>query len=167
MLNRIKIMRVTIMVSLILSLTACGFHLRGTNALFDGTNTVYIAAPDSSFVNKLHDALVASGASVLSAPDGADMVVKISNAKFTRSVGTLDERGITDSFQLRFTVSYSVLDSSSALLKEPVVLTEDRQYVFESQFVLESEQEQLALRKSMEDDISQRVVRQLSAIDVN
>ena len=79
----------------------------------------------------------------------------------------MDERGITDSFQLRFTVSYSVLDSSSKLLKEPVVLTEDRQYVFESGFILESEQEDLALRGSMEDDISQRIVRQLSVIDVN
>jgi len=157
MFKTIKIMRVTLMLSLAMSLAACGFHLRGTTDLFEGAQTVYVVAPKGSF----------AGATVTGASKGADMVVDVSSAKLDRTIGTLDDRGIVSSYQLRFTVAYSVFDSSSKLVRSPQVLTEDGHYVFNAEFVVESEEEERALRKSMENNVAQRVVRQLSTINVN
>jgi len=160
----IKRMRIFVVLSLLLSITACGFHLRGDTALGDGAQTVYISGIQGSFSDKLHDALVSSGAQVANSRSGVDMLIDITQAQSNRRVGTLDERGKVDSYQLFFTVTYSVFGSDGNLISEPKVIKENRQYVFSPDLVLESEFEERALVESMEDDAVVRLIRQVSVL---
>jgi len=162
-----KVMRGTVFVCLLMSLSACGFHLRGNTPLIDAGQTIHVSGLEGSFADKLHDALVRSGAQVVKSPLGADMQVAITQARSNRTVGTLDERGIVDSYQLFFTVAYSVLDSEAKPLGEPKLIKENRQYVFSPELVVESEFEERALIGSMEDDVVARLIRQLSVLTNN
>lgn len=162
-----KIMRITVLLCLLLSLSACGFHLRGSTPLSGGSQTVYVAGLKGSFADKLQDALIASGAQVVNTGSGADMLIDITQAQSSRTVGTLDERGKVNSYQLFFTVSYSVFDSDAQPLGESKVIKENRQYIFSPQLVLESEFEERALIESMEDAATARLIRQVSALSKN
>ena len=44
------------------SLTACGFHLRGNIPLSDGLKNMYLSAPDGSFKDLLEERLAGLGA---------------------------------------------------------------------------------------------------------
>lgn len=165
MFNTIRIIRSTLMLVLLLSVAACGFHLRGTTSLFNGDQSIFVVARDSAFSDKLNDALIGSGALLTADAEGAGQILQVTQAKHSREVGTLDNRGIVSSYKLKFTVTYSVSDASGQLLREPQVLTEDRHYVFVPGFVVESEQEQQALKDSMESDVALRLVRQLSTLN--
>jgi len=165
MLNTTKIMRSVLVISLLLSMTACGFHLRGSAPVFEDAKIVYVAAPRGSFEEKLKDALTVSGANVVRVNEGVDLFVHVSNARSSRDIGTLNQRGTVDSYRVGFVVEYSVFDGAGTLLSGPHQLNDDRQYVFESSLVVESEYEEQALIESMEDDIVLRVLNQLSALN--
>ncbi|MBX2846918.1 MAG: hypothetical protein KTR16_01255, partial [Acidiferrobacterales bacterium] len=88
-----KMMRDLVLLCLLMSLSACGFHLRGNTPLIDGAQTVHVFGLKGSFTDKLNDALISSGAQVVKSQTGADLLVSINEAQSSRSIGTLNERG--------------------------------------------------------------------------
>ena len=145
-----------------LSVTACGFHLRGTSSLDNSDKIVFVDAPYGTFEQQLKDDLRLSGVQLNNDKLGVDWNIKVSQARVNREIATLNERGTVDSYKLNFTVIYSVFDDQNKLIKAPQTLVESRQYVYNSVAVIESEFEEQALRESMEKDIAKRIVRQLS-----
>lgn len=164
MLNTTKIMRLSLLLLLAMSITACGFHLRGSSPLFEGAYGVYVSAPKGSFTDELNDALARSGARVANVAEGSDIVIDVARAHKKREVGTLDERGKVDSYRINFTVVYSVVSADGKLLGGPEVLSENRQYVFEPEDVVESEFEEQALVQNMEQSIASKIVRRVSSL---
>ena len=81
-----------------------------------------------------------------------------------RTIGTLDERGKVNSYNVRFRVSYNFLDTNGRAIRPTANLTETRRYDFDEQLVVESESEEEELRKDLEESIALRVVRKLSSV---
>ena len=157
-------LKTLLIVLLCFSMSACGFHLRGTDSI--GTDkVVYIDAPHGTFEQQLSDDLRISGAQLSNVAANSDLHIKVSQAQLSRDIGTLNERGTVDSYKLNFTVSYSVLDSEGKLIKAPQTLTETRQYIFNPAAIVESESEEQALRLGMEKELSLRIIRHLSALN--
>lgn len=148
---------------LALVLSACGFHLRGNIPLPDGIKNMFIQVPEGTFKEQLEDVLVNAGADIQSSRSGADVVLRVTSAKSDRTVGTLDQRGKADSYNLVFTVSYVLLDSEGKNLRN-VSLSETRRYNFNPEQVIESESEEADLLADMEQDVALRMVRQLSSV---
>lgn len=148
---------------LILSLSACGFHLRGNIPLPDGIKNMFVAAPAGSFKDQLELVLENGGAVIAANRGGADVVLKVTRAESSRSVGTLDERGKANSYDLEFEVKYRLLDPQGGEIRE-ATLRESRRYNFDPELVIESESEEADLLIDMETDIALRVVRQLSSV---
>jgi len=162
--TRFKLCKKLLLVFLCVSLSACGFHLRGTSSLEGADKIVYLDAPRGSFEQQLADDLRISGAQLTSEKDGSDWHIKVSQARSRREIATLNERGTVDSYKLHFTVTYSVLGDENKLLRSPQTLTESRQYAFNPINIIESEFEEEALRNGMEKDISLRIIRHLSEL---
>ena len=148
---------------LALTLTACGFHLRGNIPLPDGIKNMYIQAPTGSFKDELEILLAGAGAQLMSNKGGADVVLNVTRAKTKRTVGTLDERGKANSYNLVFTVKYSLDDPEGNAIRSNA-LSEVRRYNFNPEFVVESESEEADLQEDMEEAIGLRIVRQLSSV---
>lgn len=163
----LALIRLAVVLSLSISLAACGFYLRGNIPLPEGIQSMYVNAPEGEFKDVLSEVLVNSGAQLATGSGGADVILTISKAITNRTVGTLDERGKANSYNLRFTVKYELTGRGAeqdAASIRTASLMELRRYNFDPDLVIESESEEAELQLDMEEAISLRIVRQLSTI---
>ena len=163
MIKHTNLRNVAFTLALIFSLSACGFHLRGNIPLPDGIKNMFVSAPAGSFKEQLELVLESGGAIIAANRSGADVVLKVTKAESSRDVGTLDERGKANSYDLEFEVKYRLLDPQGGEIRE-ASLRESRRYNFEPELVIESESEEADLLSDMEQDIALRIVRQLSSV---
>ncbi len=148
---------------LAVTLSACGFHLRGNIPLPDGIKHMYIQAPSGTFKDQLEFILINAGAEIAGSASIADVVLNITEAETDRTVGTLDERGKANSFNLVFEVKYRLEDPTGKKIRK-TSLKESRRYDFDPELVVETESEETDLLLDMEQDVALRIVRQLSSV---
>lgn len=155
--------RAVLAVLVAVALNACGFHLRGNIPLSDSIKNMAVLAAKGEFRDALEDILTNSGAEIATNEASADVILNITNAKVSRTVGTLDERGKANSYNFVFKVSYELEDPNGKQIRQ-ASLVETRRYNFDPDLVLESESEEEDLLEDMHEAISLRIVRQLSSI---
>ncbi|NND81158.1 MAG: hypothetical protein HKN50_01885 [Gammaproteobacteria bacterium] len=156
-------LKTLLFLSIVLSVSACGFHLRGNIPLPSGIQNMYVEAPAGTFKDQLEEVLTNGGAQLASAPAGADVILNVRKAATNRTVGTLDERAKASSYNLRFRVSYT-LDTLDKKQLRKATLVETRRYNFDPELVIESEAEEAELQQDMEQAIALRMMRQLSTV---
>jgi len=163
--NKMVHARHLIVVTLLaVSLSACGFHLRGNIPLSDGIKNMYVIAPEGTFKEQLEDILTKAGAQIADTKGGGDVVLKVTEADVDRTVGTLDERGKANSYKLRFKVTYALEDLEGQEIRGEKSVNENRRYDFNPEDVVASESEEAELLESMEQDAALSIVRQLATI---
>ncbi len=149
---------------LALALTACGFHLRGSIPLSDSIKNMYLNAPEGTFKNELERALTRQGAVLAPSAGAADVVLTVTKVDTDRTVGTLDDRGKANSFNLVLKIAYRLETVDEKQIRKLTKINETRRYNFDPNFVVETEAEERELLESMEEEASLRIVRQLSTI---
>lgn len=159
-----NIMRSALLLVLAVSISACGFHLRGNIPLSDGVKNMFVSAPEGPFKDELERILIGAGATLSATPAGADVSLIVTEASTKRTVATLDDRGKANSYNLVFKAVYSLKNPEGGDIRPPKTLSELRQYNFDPEQVVEVESEEAELQESMEQDVSLRIVRQLSVI---
>lgn len=152
-----------LLATLAVTMSACGFHLRGNIPLPEGIKNMFVQAPKGSFRDQLEDVIASAGGDLKPSRKSADVILVVQEARSDRTVGTLDERGKVNSYNVVFTVKYALRDSDGNSLRE-ATLSESRRYNFNPEQVIESESEEADLLADMEQDISLRIVRQLSTV---
>ena len=158
------ITRIALLLILSAALTACGFHLRGNIPLSDGIKNMYVVGPEGSFKDQLERILTRAGAELAVDRASADVILDVTKASIKRTVGTLDERGKANSYNLLFSVKYSLKDIEGKNIRKPRGLNESRRYNFDPAEIVQSESEEAELLDDMEEQVSLRIVRQLSTI---
>jgi len=158
------LVRFNVLLALAISVSACGFHLRGNIPLPEGIQNMYVQAPEGPFKDQLLERLENAGGQLAAAPSGADVILDVTQAISDRTIGTLDTRGKVNSYNVRFRVSYNLLDTKGRSIRPTANLTETRRYDFDEQLVVESESEEAELRKDLEESIALRIVRKLSSV---
>lgn len=148
---------------LALTISACGFHLRGNIPLPSGISNMFVEAPSGNFKDELAKILTNVGADLATGPGGADVVLKITSATSNRTVGTLDARGKADSYNLVFSVSYRLEDPAGKKIRAASI-RETRRYNFDPELVIESESEEADLLQDMEQEVAISLVRQLASV---
>jgi LPS-assembly lipoprotein len=156
--------RLLLMMVLINSLSACGFHLRGNIPLSESIKNMYVSAPNGTFKDQLEEVLLRAGANLAENKASADVVLNVKKVESDRLVGTLDARGKANSYTLRLKVAYALEDTEGKKIRKVKRLNESRQYNFNPEQVVESESEEAELMESMERDAALQVVRQLSTV---
>lgn len=159
-----KTLRFLIVATLAVSLTACGFHLRGNIPLSEGLKNIYLSAPDGSFKDLLESRLTRLGATLAATPKAADAVLNVTKAQSNRTIGTLDERGKVNSYNINFEVAYSLADAAGKAIRPDAKVRESRRYNFDPQAVIESESEEADLIEDMEEEAVLKIIRKLAAI---
>ena len=151
-------------IGLALILSACGFHLRGSIPLSDIIKNMHVNVPEGTFKQELERGLTRQGAILSESKEAADVILTVTRVDTDRTVGTLDERGKANSFNLLLNVQYHLKTRDEVVVRKPTRLTELRRYDFDPQFVVETEAEEAELLQSMEEEIVLRMVRQLATI---
>ena len=146
-----------------LLLAGCGFQLRGAASLpFD---TLYVQAPTGSqFANQFRRVVAAGSATrVGEDPKAAEATLVLVQELREKNILSLSGTGRVREFQLRYRMSYRLLDRNAVetLPVSEIVLTRD--FSFNDQDTLSKESEEALLFRDMQNDAVQQLVRRLQA----
>lgn len=142
-------------------LSGCGFQLRGAATLpFD---SLYVQAPVGSQFTVQFKRVVIAGSStqvVSSAKEAAATLVVVTELR-EKSILSLSGGGRVREFQLRYRLSYRVLDKNAVevLPLSEIVLTRD--FSFNDQDTLSKDSEEALLFRDMQNDAVHQLVRRL------
>lgn len=162
--------RAVLALGLTVLLSACGFHLRGSNGSFMlPFATMYIGLPDTSpLAIGLKRYIRAIGSTeVVSTKDGADAVLEVltdPERNRTKTILSLNKNGRVQEYQLGYSINFRVLDKAGNQLLAPTTISLVRPITFDESQVLAKETEEAALYRDMRNDMVQQIMRRLAAI---
>jgi len=149
----------------VLALSACGFHMRGEAKLPQGMQRVYVQASDpfSPLKRDLEAALARSGATIENkAGDGiADVTLSaMSLAPIVRSVGA---NAFVNEFSMVYHVELAISGADGKALLPKQVIEHSREFTFDQSQAIGTSAEQDEIKKEMERDMVQSVMRKIEA----
>ncbi len=158
--------RLLLLIVATLSLSACGFHLRGSN--LSGTEfafkSLYLKAPaETPFVTDLRRALKTNRIALTSAPDQAELVLEVVYEQIPpKQILSLSGSGRVQEYQLIYRISLRAYDSKQNdwLPADEIMLS--RILTYDDAHVFAKEQEEALLYKDMRSDAVAQAVRRLT-----
>ena len=155
----------SIAISLMLAVTACGFHLRGqiSSLPFD---SIYVTAPSGHTIGiEVERAIrVGTNAKVVNKPEKADAILQILSAVNEKSILSLSAGGRVREFQLGYRVSARLLDTNGSEIAPFEEISLTRVLPFLDAQVLAKAAEEDMLYKDMQADAIQQIIRRIAAI---
>lgn len=149
----------------ILTLTACGFHLRGKVVLPAVMNATYVEGDKFSLlVRELGSILRQSGANVVTTRSQATAVLKVEKEAESRRVLSVGTTGKASEYEIYHSVVYSLYDAHGKALVGQQTLSAKRDYQFDENDVLGKANEEEQLREEMQRDLALRIAQRLSVL---
>lgn len=142
-------------------LAACGFQLRSTaNLPFD---TLYLQTPAGSQFAPQFRRLVVAGSStrIVDNAQGAEATLILLNEKREKNILSLSGGGRVREYQLRYLMSYRVIDRSAAEIIPATEIVLTRDFSFNDTETLSKEAEESLLFRDMQNDAVQQLLRRL------
>ena len=148
-----------------LALSACGFHLRGSN-LKDvqyAFKSLYLKAPgETPFVADLRKNLKANKIELTATADTADLVLEVVTEQATKQILSLSGSGRVQEFQLFYRVSLRAYDGNQTDWISPDDILLSRIMAYDDAQVYAKAQEEEMLFKDMRSDAVAQSVWRLS-----
>ena len=156
--------------ALVLTLSACGFHLRGEGGHYTLPFTsMYVGLPKESPLGiDLKRNIRANGGTVVvdNAKDADGVIEVLSDPEKTRSksILSLNSNGRVRQYLLQYAISFRVTDREGRELLAPTFIALSRPIDFNETQLLAKEQEEALLYKDMQTDLVQQMMRRMAAI---
>lgn len=145
-----------------LTLTACGFHMRGQADL--SFQTLYIQNATSPVAVELKRALKANGIKVVSVPDQSDLQLDLMGEGYEKRILSLSGGGKVREFELLYRVTFRTRETGSELWAAPQSVEGRRDYSYDDTQLLAKEGEEVRLNSDMRSDAVREILRRLSAL---
>ena len=160
----------SLVLALSLTVSACGFHLRGDGGHYTlPFPKMYVGLPESSpLAVDLKRNINANGSTtvVKTAKEADGIVDVISNPEHTKTktILSLNSNGRVRQYLLQYSIVFRVLDKQGAVLLPPTAIALSRPIDFNETQLLAKEQEEALLYKDMQTDLVQQMMRRIAAI---
>lgn len=144
-------------------LSACGFHLRGSEqdvTIAGAKVAIESDSPYAELNRALREALTRAQVTTVSAGESAQLLLKVHDEKLTRRTQTVDQYGRASDYELIYTLSYSLLKEADDK-SPPRSLSARRDYGFDNRNLLGKAEEENELVREMQNEIAQRLLRQI------
>ncbi len=155
----------TFLLLMVLTLAACGFHLRGSN-LKDvqfAFKSLYLKAPgETPFVEDLRRVLKSSNIELTATADQADLVLEVVSEQTTKQILSLSGAGRVKEYQLFYRVSLRAYDNQQNDWLPAEEISLSRILLYDVEQLLAKEQEEAVLYKDMRIDAVGQAVRRLN-----
>lgn len=151
----------------LLVLSACGFHLRGQQSarIPPAFTPLQIVMPGAGagypLVEAVRAAVTNGGGQVVEAQAGAPLLTLHGERYETRPV-TVDERARVADYRLTYQVRFSVAGAEGRLLVPEQTVNLSAIYRFDPTNVLAKDREESYLRRQLQLDAAQQIVRRLA-----
>jgi len=146
-----------------LIISACGFQLRGTVALSDSVERLYLTSDDSygPLMTELRNRLRSNGIELTSGPIGAQYTLLITDERQERRVAGLGADALASAFELTLTASYEVLDYTGRPIARDLSSGVSRSYNATGS---SGAQEEALILGEMRTELTQQILRQLQSV---
>ena len=153
------------MIFVIASLSACGFHLRGSEAFPPEMAVTYIqsSTPFSTLVDDFSEALRTRGAKVTERLEDASAVLRIEANDKGRDVLSVNTSGKVLEYDLRQTIQFSVATAENLPIVESQTVSMRRAYLYKSTDVLGSERERETVRHTLQKNLVNMAMMRIAA----
>ncbi len=147
-----------------MTLSACGFQLRGQAVI--PFQTLRVETPGfSAFANELESAIRSgSKARIVDTRDEAEAVIQIVGELQERHILALSGGGKVREFELRYRVAYRFTDRAGVDLALPGEIVLRRDMTYDDTLVLAKESEELLLFRDLRTDAVRQMLRRLSVV---
>ena len=145
------------------SLSGCGFHLRGTTELPPSMSPAFVEAhSSSSLAVMLREALRANEVQLAAAPADASLVVRILEEQSDSRVLAVNSDGKVIAYEIRYEVSFDAVGHGGSSADRQTI-EQAREYVNPDIEVLGKAQEEALIRQDILRDVADRILRRLKA----
>ena len=139
----------SVILTLALLLSACGYHLRGALQLPAGIKNVYLQGGSSQLQEQFNSAMKISSVALASSPETAGIIVKISGEDSQRRVLSLNSAGVANDFELGYRFNYELVDSKNKVLMPQQPIEIKREYYNDQLAVLAKGNEEALIINEM------------------
>ncbi len=162
----LRITRLLFLLSLIVSLAACGYHLRGSGPRTLTVNSVHV---QSSGANKLaHEVknqLNGFGVSTPASAEEAEYVLSLSAERENRKVLTVAaDTGKVQEYEVSFSATMSVTDAAGQELGKNQTIRAKRDLTVDEDAVLGKFEEERTIQEELRKQAASSVLRRLQAV---
>lgn len=163
-LERLYSARIIAMILIAMTLSSCGFKLRGQVAI--PFQSIFVEAPGYSiFVNDLERAIRSgSETRIATSRDDAEAVLRILGEAQEKQILSLSSGGKVREFELRYRIAYRLTDKNAIDLAPPGEISLRRDMTYDDTQVLAKESEEALLFRDMKADAVQQMLRRLSVV---
>lgn len=156
-----KLMRISCLLLLMVSLVACGFQLRGSYEIPSALNTVRLnaTAPNGELARVLRRSLNNAGSVIVTQGEAPELVV--SDVEHKRRVLSVNASGDTQEYELLAVASMTISETSSGFSFTSRTFRVRRDYIYESTGVLSSGDQEFQLKLEMERELASQMLRAL------
>jgi len=157
--------RIVLAAVLTLSLSACGFHLRGESKLHTSFSTLSIEGREGqAFRQILVGKLEKSGVEIDSS---APYTILLLDEESERRVSAYSTRAKSAGFELKRTITFKIIGPSQKVeeVKETEMFSR-RHLLFRENQVVGKQDEEVLLWQEMDQELAERIIRKLDSIYV-
>jgi LPS-assembly lipoprotein len=156
-----------LLIVLLFTLTACGFHLRGwqQTAAVEVAKIYVSSLGANNVVREVKSQLQGAGASAVASAAEAEFTLRIERENFNQTVLSVSATtGKVEEYQITLTVTMSVVDASGKelLVGEGIRLARD--FTFDEDAVLGKAAEEDVLREDLIRQTAAQILRRLNAV---
>lgn len=157
-------LRASLLIALTLTLTACGFHLRGKEGYALPFQTVYLQSvnKNSALVADLKRDLEINGINIATDADKAPLTLHITAETTDKQILSLSSAGRVLEYKLQYHVLFRLYDAKQRDWIAPGDITLRRNYTYDDSQVLAKAKEESMLYQDMRADAVQQIVRRLA-----
>ena len=134
---------------LTLSLTACGYHLRGESEVPEVMRHIYLQAASPQLHNGFKETLRISGGSLIEVPEANGAIVNVLNERFDRRSISLSDTGKTNEYQLFYVLEFEVLGAEKQVFMPRQTVQVSRDFFNNQQDIIGKNNEEDLIREEM------------------
>ena len=147
---------------IIASLTACGFHLRGSSDI--QFKSVFFQGNTLTISKDLKKYLTLNEIQILPSADKAELLLELVGEENEKRILSLAGDGTVNEYELYYRVSYRSKLINQALWSEVSTMEARRDLTYSNATLLSKQTEEFKLNQAMQKDVVNNLVRRLSAL---
>lgn len=168
-LSMLACLRLFLLISLCVLLSACGFHLRSsTTTLAPELQTMYLAtsAPNDPFIQQLERLLIANGVTLVKDPSTAKSTLNILSIQSTNTMVNSGGINVSGFYTAYLVVTFSVTNASGTTIIPQTTLQQSQNFSSSASQYLSGNATAADLTASMQQALAQNILNQLSHANI-
>jgi len=155
-------LRAVLLVTLIISLIGCGFHMRGaTDVAF---SNIFVQGNTLVISKNLTKSLNTSGVKVLDSAANAELLLEMVGEESEKRILSLAGGGTVNEFELFYRVHYRTKVADAATWSPVQTVEARRDFTYSDANLLAKQDEEKRLNENMRSDVISGIMRRLAAL---